>query len=145
MEQRYPWSKDYEIDHGEIDAQHHQLLELANLLHIAVIQCTGERIDAVVAGTLAALESYVHHHFADEEALFERLGTPLLDEQRWEHAEIATELTRLRDEAGHMTPMRFAAMLEYWLDTRLVGHMTYSDRVAYLAGRAEAMRHPPRA
>ena len=51
----FEWGPDLEIDHGPIDADHRQLVELVNELHTATSQGQGQE---VVASVMERLISY---------------------------------------------------------------------------------------
>ena len=60
----FEWGPDLEIDHGLIDADHRQLVELVNELHTATSQGQGQE---VVASVMERLITYTRQHFAREE------------------------------------------------------------------------------
>ena len=60
----FEWAADLEIDHGPIDADHRQLVDLVNALHTATSQGQGQE---VVGGVMARLITYTQQHFTREE------------------------------------------------------------------------------
>ena len=126
METKFLWSPAYETGNARIDAQHRQLLDLANLLWTALVE---GRSDAVVTRAIDALSAYARHHFAEEEAFFERIGTPLLTEHIRQHESLAKDVKEMAiadlEGARHL-----GAKLEVWVESRLVPHMMEADQAA---------------
>ena len=75
------WSEELAIGDAQVDAQHRRLFELVHELATAIALDYG----------LDELLRYSFEHFADEEALMERIGYPDLAEHRQWHGELATE------------------------------------------------------
>ncbi len=107
------------IGHEEIDAQHREWVEIANVLLAIESPST-----AGLAFTDAALHlvRYSRHHFRTEEALMERIGYPRLEHQRADHARIMTILERCFDENADQTAfMRdIRCLLCEWVDSHLL-------------------------
>lgn len=125
------WSPAYEIDHGVIDAQHRQLLELADLVRRAVEEHHGSEVLEVLARGFAALEREAVRHFATEEALLEKLGSPLLEEHRRLHAQIMREARAIHEELMHGPPGDWPNAVKIWMHDRLVTHIVRDDRAAF--------------
>ena len=126
METKFLWSAAYETGNARIDAQHRQLLDLANLLWTALVE---GKSDAVVTRAIDALSAYARHHFAEEEAFFEGIGTPLLAEHVRQHESLAKDVRDMAiadlEGARHL-----GVKLEVWVESRLVPHMMEADQVA---------------
>ena len=134
----YAWSPAYEIDHGEIDAQHRQLLELANLVRQAVQEHHGDAVLTVLGQGFKALEKAALHHFAAEEARLERLGSPLMDAHRRLHAQILREARAIHQDIMENRGRRtadLAGAVEVWMLDRLITHIVRDDRAAFDAAR----------
>ena len=82
----FEWGPDLEIDHGPIDADHRQLVELVNELHTATSQGQGQE---VVASVMERLISYTRQHFTREEQGMEAAAFPGLAAHREKHHVIA--------------------------------------------------------
>ena len=127
----FEWKDEYLVHNEEIDAQHMQLLELANLLLAAV---GSGKDEAILKGAFDALLQYTEKHFQDEEALFEKIGSPMLEEHKRQHEKLSGEVRALwMDEAmGFIDGM--GRILEEWVETHLVPHMIEDDQKAASVG-----------
>ena len=67
------WDDKFNVNIGEIDRQHQQLVNMVNKLNDAMRQGKGKEI---LAGTLSGLISYTRTHFGTEEKYFERFAYP---------------------------------------------------------------------
>ncbi|MEG3617520.1 hemerythrin family protein [Magnetovibrio sp. PR-2] len=124
------WSSTLEIDHSEIDAQHKQLVVLADLLLEAVEH---DPDDTVVRGAFDALLLYTKKHFEDEEAYFKKHNSTQLEEHVKEHEILAEEIKALwQDDMMGFRDEVLQAILG-WVESRLIPHMTGSDQDAYKA------------
>jgi hemerythrin-like metal-binding protein len=127
---RFQWKRAYETGNADIDAQHRQLLVLANLLFDAVKK---GRDDAILKEAFDALLLYTRRHFEDEEKHFVAIGSPLWAKHRQEHRQLAGEVRNLwqEDAVGFVDDM--GATLETWVERRLVPHMMEDDQQALRA------------
>ena len=89
----FEWGPDLEIDHGPIDADHRQLVELVNELHTATSQGQGQE---VVASVMERLISYTRQHFTREEQGMEAAAFPGLAAHREKHHAITAQLQALQ-------------------------------------------------
>lgn len=124
---RYAWKPEYSLDDPKIDAQHRQLLELANLVLDACSMGSDER---VVWHAFSALHHYADRHFDDEEMLLAELRSPLLEAQRKQHDALTTELKQLWTASRMNLLLHTLESLSSWLSTRLLPHMMEDDRRA---------------
>lgn len=126
------WRSDYSVGSDIVDSQHRHLLELAELLRQAL--CAGQ-VTSVVAEALQALKSYVAEHFSEEEALFDRIGSPGTERHRRLHRQIEAELAELLVDRD-LGYRQLENKLIEWVERRLVAHMIHDDRAcARGAGR----------
>lgn len=131
MNEPFPWSPEYETGNWMIDSQHRRLLELAGLLAEAAEK---NRSEDVVADALAALESYTHFHFAEEEEYLAEIGSPLCEAHRRMHASLALDVEALRFQRVS----RFAGVgkqVARWVERCLVPHMIRDDVEALAQGK----------
>jgi hemerythrin-like metal-binding protein len=130
METKFVWSPEYETGDARIDSQHRQLLDLANLLWTALVE---GKSDAVVSRAIDALSAYARQHFAEEEAFFARIGTPLLAEHRRQHERLAKDVQSMAiaDLEGSR---HLGVKLEAWVESKLVPHMMEADQAALRTG-----------
>ncbi|MCO5111636.1 MAG: bacteriohemerythrin [Burkholderiaceae bacterium] len=132
----FEWGPDLEIDHGLIDADHRQLVELVNELHTATSQGQGQE---VVASVMERLITYTRQHFAREEQGMEAAAFPGLAAHREKHRAITAQLQALADRqaAGSITvASQLSSLLRDWLSL----HIRRSDRelVAFLKAKKRA-------
>lgn len=122
------WQEGYECGEPMIDAEHRELFRLANrLIHAA----SGKQQDQAAVG--AALDEVIDHvrmHFADEEALLERLGYAGLPEHRRIHAGLLRRAANLkaRVESGQA---KLGAVVEFLALDVVVRHLTSADRAFF--------------
>ncbi|WP_448206865.1 bacteriohemerythrin [Azospirillum sp. sgz302134] len=136
---QFPWKKEYTVGNEFIDAQHRTLLELAELLHIAVNAGQGYK---VIQNAFAALQKYTQEHFADEERFWAGSKSTTVNAHRRVHREIAEELAALRHEEEFGVVFCTPNELSNWVVHRLIAHFIEEDQGAYLglpkpAGRAK--------
>jgi len=120
----FEWAKDMVIDHGPIDEDHRQLVELVNMLHTATSEGRGiEVIDDVLHKVI----DYTLGHLRREEALLESIQYPKLEQHKRQHQQFADELTALQRkfEAGSITvAAQLSLVLREWLSL----HIRRSDK-----------------
>ena len=125
---RFPWKPEYTVGNEFIDAQHQTLLELANLLHLAINAGQGYR---VIQSAFAALMKYTEEHFADEERFWEAAKSQRLTRHRREHREITEELAALRHEEDFGVVFCTPNELANWIEHRLIAHVINDDQESY--------------
>lgn len=133
---RFQWKRTYETGNAEIDAQHSQLLALANLLFDAVNK---HKDEAVLKEAFDALLLYTQRHFEDEERYFVAIGSPQWQRHRQEHRKLADEVRALWKEGAKGSAAAMGSTLEAWVESRLVPHMMEDDQAA-LKGAQKARR-----
>lgn len=136
----YAWSSTYEIDRDVIDAQHQQLLELANLVRRAVHEKRGDEVLKFLGQSFGALEKEALHHFQTEEALLDQLGSPLLEEHRRQHLQILREARAFHQDIVNGSPVNLAESLDVWMLDRLITHIVRDDRAAFDAIKSIAKK-----
>ena len=82
----FEWSADMEIDGGDIDRDHRQLIEYINRLHEYTLDGQGREI---VGEVLEQLLTYTEQHFEREERLMTSLGFPGVKEHHRKHQELS--------------------------------------------------------
>jgi hemerythrin len=106
---RNQWNDSYRLGDATIDRQHQDLFVLAEALMEAPDQA---------ACRLAAMQLYKHvrEHFADEEALMQRIGFPLYREHVASHNRILHNLNAISQDIGKNTvdPLVVQVFLEDW-------------------------------
>lgn len=110
------WDERLATGDAHIDAQHAELHDL--VLELGIL--AEEDPDRVRLGeVLFDLLSYASTHFADEEALMERIGFPGLEHQKTLHAEFRHEVAEMaaRFAAGDeaLTASKVQQRLQDWL------------------------------
>src|SRR5579859_7631936 len=122
----FVWRSEYSVGNDLIDSQHRHLLELAGLLRRAL--ATGQAV-SIVEEALRALQAYVSEHFAEEEALFDAIGSPASKAHRRQHQLIVVELEELLADQA-LGYRHLERKLVEWVEDRLVGHLIRDDRAA---------------
>lgn len=137
----YPWSEAYATGNWVIDTQHRRLLELAGLLSDALAE---ERGDEVAEQAMAALESYVRFHFAEEEAFLAAIRAPSLAKHRRIHASLTLDVEAMRFNLVARYP-GVGEQLARWVMNCLVPHMIVEDMAAIEATGGKGSRPRPEA
>jgi two-component system NtrC family sensor kinase len=122
----FRWADYFETGFGEVDAQHHKLVDLVNAL--AQRAATGNEIQpAELAHVLDGLGSYAAHHFTTEEALMERVGLDPrhLHAHRQSHAEFVAQVGEMRKTAD---PTRAVPVLYRFVTSWLTFHILDTDQ-----------------
>jgi len=92
----FPWNKNFETGHPEIDAQHKKLAELLNKLASALTH----NEQTLVNDAFDELADYAHYHFEEEEAIW----VEHFDEDSWlsshqlSHASFLPTVLELKDK-----------------------------------------------
>jgi hemerythrin len=87
------WQDSYSIGVEEIDRQHKQLINTYNAFFTAYFD---GKADREVVRLLGFLEEYAAVHFADEEALQQRIGFPDYQQHRQQHQELTQKVAELK-------------------------------------------------
>jgi hemerythrin-like metal-binding protein len=137
MQEVHVWSDRLDLDHGDLDAEHH--------LQIAMIGALAEAIEQgrpVMARHLAEqLEKYSAAHFVGEELVMEANGYPRAALHHGEHEAILNWIAELRAELrGEEREPGHALALD--LLTSIGAHIASSDRAfaQYTSERRQAGR-----
>ncbi|MDP2771439.1 MAG: bacteriohemerythrin, partial [Giesbergeria sp.] len=120
----FEWAADLEIDHGPIDADHRQLVDLVNALHTATSQGQGQE---VVGGVMARLITYTQQHFTREEQIMGAAAFPGLAAHHKQHRTIVAQLEALADrqaEGSITVASQLSGLMRDWLSL----HIRRSDR-----------------
>lgn len=125
---RFPWKDKYTVGNEFIDAQHRTLLELSDLLHVAVNAGQGYRI---IQNAYAALVKYTQEHFQAEERFWGSTKSKSAEQHRAVHRAIAAELADLRQEGEFGVVFCTPNELSNWVEHRLIAHFIEEDQNAY--------------
>jgi hemerythrin-like metal-binding protein len=120
----FEWAKDMVIDHGPIDEDHRQLVEMVNVLHSATSEGRGVE---VVDDVLHKVIDYTLGHLQREEALMASVHYPQLEQHKRQHQQFADELNALKRkyESGSITvAAQLSLVLREWLSL----HIRRSDK-----------------
>ena len=131
--ERISWRPEYNLGIAEIDAQHKQLVRLAQDLQEVVAEGTSEES---VRQALDAMIDYAEHHFATEEKLFDEHGYPEAIPHSAEHDLFVLKLNRFRVDMEvdwYTTGLRMLEYLILWIKH----HLTATDQAyaPYLCDR----------
>ncbi|MBN2021966.1 MAG: hemerythrin family protein [Pirellulales bacterium] len=91
MPEPFCWDDQYRVDGGVIDEEHQRLFELAN--DVFAFEDPDSQVDEFKE-TVVALFDYARRHFANEEALMEKVRHPRLSQHANAHRAIVAEMTR---------------------------------------------------
>lgn len=125
---QFPWKDEYTVGNEFIDSQHRTLLELSELLHMAVNAGQGYRI---IQNAYAALLKYTQEHFQDEEQFWGTSKSRSVAQHRAVHRAIAAELADLRQESEYGVVFCTPNELSNWVVHRLIAHFVEEDQDAY--------------
>ncbi len=126
---RFEWKDEYLSGDKTIDEQHKQIFDAANVLFGAV---KSGKEDKVLDQYFDLLLRYTNTHFDEEEAFYQSIGSTMLAHQRDEHRQLVDELREMwreRRQGGE----HLGFDLEYWVERRLLPHITDADQAAQAA------------
>jgi adenylate cyclase len=121
------WSREYELDHDEIDDQHRTMLNIMEKLHQAV--ATGSDRTATSA-LLLTLKNNVREHFEFEEQLMREHHYPFAADHIAQHNSYMNFFLRLRDEIeAHVgDPWYLGFRIKLFLADWMLNHSNRDDR-----------------
>lgn len=122
---RLQWSEAYECGEHTIDSEHRELFELANRLIAAAGNADHDR--QALSAALDMLLEHVAKHFADEEAILERIRYARLDAHRHAHARLLARAHRLKASAD-LGELRLGELVEFLAQDVVARHMLGADR-----------------
>ena len=124
METAFVWDQNFVTELPEVDAQHHELVDLFNELSSGLFSKRSDR-EAVLADTYARLLSYTEHHFQDEEALMLRYGVDPrhVDNHRMMHQQFIEQVIMLWAQRSTMADpaTTLVGFLTSWLGLHILG------------------------
>ncbi len=127
------WSRDFQLGHAVVDAEHRRLFDLINDFHFSFM---ASRDLGEVRRLLNALVRYAETHFRHEEHLMAAAGYPDLERHRDIHAGLFETIFALQEkfEAG---AVKMESEAVAFLRTWLTDHITEEDKAfgRFLAGR----------
>jgi hemerythrin len=115
----FEWSADMEIDGGDIDRDHRQLIEYINRLHEYTLDGQGREI---VGEVLEQLLTYTDQHFEREERLMTSLGFPGVKEHHRKHQELSArmrELSQLHQSGSLSVASLLSVSMRDWLSLHI--------------------------
>jgi hemerythrin-like metal-binding protein len=115
----FEWADDMVIDHGPIDQDHRQLVDLVNALHTATTDGRGQEI---VANILDELIRYTVEHLRREEHLMASLHFPNLARHKEEHDKFMAkirDLKKLFDGGSITVASQLSTVLRDWLSLHI--------------------------
>lgn len=115
----FEWADDMVIDHGPIDKDHRQLVDLVNALHTATTDGRGQEI---VAKILDDLVGYTVEHLRREEHLMESNKFPNLTRHKMGHDKFMEKIRELKQkyDAGSITvASQLSTVLRDWLSLHI--------------------------
>lgn len=122
---RFHWRSAYECGLPALDREHRTLFDNANDLLRSSLD--HERDPARFMAAVDRLLSNVQQHFADEEALLQRIAYPDLVAHARRHGELVLQATHLREEA-RAGRISVGDWIEFVANDVVVGHLIREDR-----------------
>lgn len=115
------WDNSLSVDVKEIDEDHRRLVELFNILNLAVKE--GEEA-AYIDAVLEELICLTFWHFRHEERLMLKYGYKGTDEHKAEHQQLiesAKSLQKKLQQQGKVISVKEIEFLEHWLTGHILG------------------------
>jgi hemerythrin-like metal-binding protein len=122
------WQEAYECGEAQIDREHRELFDLANVLIQAAI--SGDDDPLRVGPALDSLLDHVARHFSHEEALLEQVGYARLEAHRHAHAGLLSRAGELRDAVAN-GQASLGSMVEFLAKDVVARHLFRADRDFY--------------
>jgi len=118
------WSAALATGHGEIDAQHRKLIDIANRLNEAMQRGGGR---PAIGAALEELVRYTTFHFEFEEKLMKNANDPQAAQHRGEHRKLVGDVLaqKARFDRGDALSSELLSFLRDWL----VNHIVKTDKV----------------
>jgi hemerythrin len=120
------WVPEYEVGIKLLDAQHRELVSLANDLYRACV-ATDNSVGTVFKEAMSKMVEYVRFHFSAENELLERIGYPDYQAHRKEHETLVKkvlEAAKEYDKGNKLVPNHFVRTLKDWV----FSHIAVSDQ-----------------
>lgn len=130
----FPWTKEFETGHPQIDEQHQVLVSLLNKLAVTLVFQDEVELNAV----FNELSDYVNMHFADEEKIWVKYfqGDPWLASHEKTHASFLPFVKEIRKKSqGESLPDVVEKIVHYLLQW-LISHIIDTDKRMVIAVRA---------
>ena len=115
------WDDSFSVKVGELDKQHHELVNMLNSLNDAMK--TGKSRDNM-GGILDDMVDYANVHFAREEKYFDEFNYLKSFSHKKEHAKFVKKVLEFKDgfDNGHMMlSLDVMTFLKEWLVTHIKG------------------------
>ena len=110
----FEWTKKMQIDKGQIDTDHKELLSIAN----RVLKLNRPKRDAEeLKQAIRELYDYVQDHFSREEALMQQWEYPEFDAHHQKHDLIIREMNHCLTSSHHMGELlnNFRTLVNDWV------------------------------
>jgi len=135
----FVWSAKYSIGNAQIDAEHQQLMELAN--DVAAFAGSGEKLTQIKEA-IVALYDYVKTHFQHEEEYMVQLGYPQYEEHKKLHEGIIAEMNGIMKHSGSLDTLvyKFKRLMNAWVLEHI---LTEDSRIAPAKKPDESADSPP--
>lgn len=110
----FAWNAKYSIGSAQIDAEHQELLALAN--EVAAFAGRGEKLERIKVA-IVALYDYVKIHFQHEEEYMVQLGYPQYEEHKKLHEEIIAGMNDIMKHSGNLDALvyKFKRLMNSWV------------------------------
>ena len=140
MPELITWTDALETGLPTVDAQHQELVRLANRVGDMMIKADGIDL-AVIDNAFVDLVNYTKYHFAEEEGFMDKSGLPpgVVKEHKLEHRDFVNKVAMLWISRNG-NPKRTFADLSAFLQAWIYRHILVVDKeMASLIGRMESV------
>jgi hemerythrin len=120
------WIPEYEVGIKLLDAQHRELVSLANDLYRACV-ATDNSVGAVFKEAMSKMVEYVRFHFHAEDVLLEQIGYPDYLAHKKEHKILIKKVLEAAEDynkGNKLVPNHFVRTLKDWV----FSHIAVSDQ-----------------
>ncbi|MFZ5775225.1 MAG: bacteriohemerythrin [Thermodesulfobacteriota bacterium] len=119
----FAWKDEYSIGNETIDAEHRQLIALANT--VVTFARSGEKIERIKAAVVS-LYDYAKIHFLHEEEFMRQSGYPKLAEHQGLHQAIIHEMNTIMQHSSNIDALvhKLKRLMSVWV----IEHIIEEDR-----------------
>ena len=133
----FEWTKELQIDNGQIDADHKELLSIANRVTNLYLR---KRDAEELKQAIHELYNYVQYHFSREEILMQQWEYPEFDAHQQKHELILREMNQKLTNSNHMGELlnNFRTLVNDWV----IKHILEEDKKIRVFMESKAKPRP---
>lgn len=118
------WNDRLSVNIREIDAQHHELVDMVNRLHDAM---KSGKAESILTQIVSEMKKYAAEHFATEERLFKAHNYPDAEAHRAEHTAFVAKVVQVEKDLQSGKCAMSMDILNF-LSNWLVNHIKGTDK-----------------